>query len=118
MLYEVITYQVKSIFDPDHIAPSAPQNLSGQATSATSTELAWSAASDNIGVAGYEIYRNGTCIDTTSSLSYTDSGLGRNQNYVYVITSYSIHYTKLYENTTLRTVSHPYPLMDLAPATM
>jgi len=42
---------------------------------ASSATLTWSASTDNVGVAGYRIYRNGNQIGSTASLNYTDSGL-------------------------------------------
>jgi chitodextrinase len=44
---------------PDTTKPSAPSNLSGS-TAPGQVVLSWDAASDNVGVTGYRIYRNGT----------------------------------------------------------
>ena len=41
----------------------------------TSIGVRWDASSDNAGVTGYRVYRNGTRIATTTSTSYTVSGL-------------------------------------------
>src|SRR3989344_2451734 len=42
----------------DNIAPSAPGNLMATAVSSSRIDLSWSASTDNIGVAGYKVYRN------------------------------------------------------------
>jgi chitodextrinase len=44
---------------PDSIKPSAPSNLNG-ATGPGQVVLTWDGSTDNVGVTGYRIYRNGT----------------------------------------------------------
>src|SRR5918997_963374 len=55
--------------------PSVPSGMAWTTKTATSIGLKWNASSDNVGVAGYRIYRNGVVVGTTTSLSYTVSGL-------------------------------------------
>ena len=53
----------------DTTAPTAP-TLSASGTASTSTNLSWSGATDNIGVTGYDVYRNGVLVgSTTTALS-------------------------------------------------
>jgi hypothetical protein len=49
--------------------------------------LSWTAASDNIGVVGYEVYRSGeaTPIATVTSLGYTVSGLASGTSYTFEV---------------------------------
>ena len=63
---------------PDSIKPSAPGNLKATAGTGQVT-LTWKASTDNIGVTGYRIYRNGTQVGSVSgtTLTYTDTGLAR-----------------------------------------
>ena len=72
----------------DTTPPSAPGNLTGSATSATTLTLSWTAATDNVAVAGYQIFRNGIPRATTTSLSYNDSGLTPSTQYSYTVTAY------------------------------
>jgi chitodextrinase len=63
---------------PDATPPSAPENLTATAASATSATLAWSPSTDNKAVTGYEVFRGGNLIGSTSgvtSTSYTANGL-------------------------------------------
>lgn len=46
-----------TVTQPDVLAPSVPQNVVASATGNNIT-LAWSASTDNVGVAGYRVYRN------------------------------------------------------------
>ena len=50
-----------------------PTNLTGAATSATSVCLSWTGSTDNIAVAGYRVFRNGSQIGTTTTTSFTDT---------------------------------------------
>ncbi|WP_089909975.1 DUF4082 domain-containing protein [Chitinophaga rupis] len=59
----------------DPAPPTAPANLSASNITANSATLSWSAATDNIGVTAYEIYRNGTLIDTTQGTTIAVSHL-------------------------------------------
>ncbi|KHL92446.1 alpha-amylase [Paenibacillus sp. IHB B 3415] len=73
---------------PDTEAPSVPANLQAAVVNASSALLTWSAATDNIRVTGYEIYRDGIKIGTSPSASYTDSGLSSSTTYEYKVKAY------------------------------
>ncbi len=55
-------------------APSVPTGFTANATGATQVNLNWQASTDNVGIAGYTIYRDGVALTTVtgSSLSYSD----------------------------------------------
>jgi hypothetical protein len=72
----------------DTQAPTVPTNLTGLATSSSQVSLAWSASADNVGVAGYRVYRGGTQIATAAGLSYQDSGLAASTSYSYRVAAY------------------------------
>ena len=72
----------------DTIPPSAPANLNGSAASATQANIGWSASTDNVGVMGYYVYRNGAKIATTQSASYTDNSVAGGTSYSYYVTAY------------------------------
>jgi chitodextrinase len=69
-------------------APSAPATLTATATSSTSAGLSWSASTDDIGVLGYRIYRNGGQVGTSSSTSFSDTGLSPSTSYSYTVVAY------------------------------
>ncbi len=72
----------------DTIPPSVPSGLASSNVSQTSLTLSWTASSDNVGVAGYQIFRNGTQVGTTASTSYTDTGLAASTTYDYSVAAY------------------------------
>ncbi|OKI49208.1 discoidin domain-containing protein [Micromonospora sp. CB01531] len=59
----------------DTTAPTAPTNLTYTQPGSGQIRLAWGAATDNVGVTGYDIYANGTLRAGVngSTLSYSDS---------------------------------------------
>ncbi len=65
----------------DAQAPSVPTGLSSASISQTSFTLNWAASTDNVGVTGYEVFRNGSSIGTPSSTSYNVTGLSANTAY-------------------------------------
>ncbi len=73
---------------PDTIPPSAPVNLFANPVDDTSIELNWNDSLDNIGVAGYRIYRNGDMVGTSTASTFTDSGLDPETEYRYTVRAF------------------------------
>ncbi|MFI1607725.1 cellulase family glycosylhydrolase, partial [Streptomyces griseofuscus] len=69
----------------DTTAPTAPTGLAVSGTTASSVSLKWSASTDNVGVTGYDVYRGSTKVGSTTSTSYTDSGLSASTAYSYTV---------------------------------
>jgi cellulose 1,4-beta-cellobiosidase len=55
---------------------------------ASSAALSWSASTDNVGVAGYRVYRNGVQVGTASGTTFTDTGLSAATQYTYTVAAY------------------------------
>jgi hypothetical protein len=72
----------------DNEPPTAPTNLNARAISDSQVELSWTESIDNIGVVGYNIYRDNVLVDSTSDAAYTDSGLQPRTTYSYFVTAY------------------------------
>jgi chitodextrinase len=73
---------------PDTTAPTTPTGLTASAITSTSLTLSWSAATDNVGVSGYSVFRNGVRIANVSTTSYSDTGLVAATTYSYTIAAY------------------------------
>lgn len=69
----------------DTTAPSAPSGLTASGITQTSVNLAWTAATDNVGVTAYEVFRGSTKIATVSSTSYTAGSLTAGTNYAFSV---------------------------------
>ncbi len=73
---------------PDNEAPSAPMSLEGSSLSGDTASLSWSASTDNIGVAGYTIFRDAQEITKISNTSFVDNGLLPNTTYKYTVNAF------------------------------
>jgi hypothetical protein len=69
----------------DTSAPSVPGNLRVTGTTSSSASLTWSASTDNVGVTGYDVYRDGTLATTVSGTSATVSGLAASTTYQFTV---------------------------------
>ncbi|MFG3336553.1 RICIN domain-containing protein [Streptomyces tendae] len=72
----------------DTAAPSVPGNLSVSDSSSSSVSLSWSASTDDTGVAGYSVLRNGSQVGTVSDTSFTDTGLSASTTYSYAVKAF------------------------------
>src|SRR5205809_542796 len=69
----------------DTTPPSMPSGLTAAATGSTGANLSWSASSDNVGVVGYVVRRNGVQVATPATTSYADTGLSAATTYSYAV---------------------------------
>src|SRR6266581_3747356 len=76
---------VVSTTTPDATPPSTPTGVAATAAGATTINLTWTASTDNIGVTGYIVKRNGTLVATPTSTSYADTGLIPATTYSYTV---------------------------------
>ncbi|NLX21526.1 MAG: CHAP domain-containing protein [Phycisphaerae bacterium] len=67
----------------DTQAPTIPTGLTAQATSPTSVQLNWTVSTDDVGVAGYDIRRNGSVVGSSATASYLDNGASPGTDPVY-----------------------------------
>ncbi|WP_035656473.1 reprolysin-like metallopeptidase, partial [Flavobacterium enshiense] len=68
----------------DTAAPTA-STLSASGTTASSTNLTWTAASDNVGVTGYDVYQNGVLKTTTTATSLAVTSLSSSTSYNFYV---------------------------------
>jgi glucose/arabinose dehydrogenase len=71
----------------DSQAPQPATNLRSTGHTATSVSLAWNAATDNVGVTGYDVYQHGQHMKTVdgSTLATTVDGLASNTEYDWTV---------------------------------
>jgi chitodextrinase len=70
---------------PDATPPSTPQNLTAVAAGATQVNLSWSASTDNVGVTGYRVFRNGGQVGAPTGTSFQDDGVSASTTYSYTV---------------------------------
>jgi chitodextrinase/uncharacterized protein (DUF427 family) len=83
-----VTVTVSNGPPPDTAPPSVPTGLTASAVSSSQINLSWTASSDNVGVSGYRVFRNGTQIATTSATSFTNTGLSPSTTYTYAVAAF------------------------------
>jgi hypothetical protein len=70
----------------DVTPPSVPGSVSGTQVG-TTVELTWSASSDNVGVTGYVVYRDGSEVASPAGTSYVDGSVSVGNSYAYTVTA-------------------------------
>ncbi len=101
---------------PDKTAPQVPAAPSLVAVSQTASSLSWGATTDNVGVAAYNLYRNGSLIGTVNSpLVFGDTGLSSNTKYTYTLSAFDAAGNTSPQSAPLSVTTFSYP--DKTPPT-
>jgi chitodextrinase len=70
---------------PDTESPTAPTGVHTTALTANQVSLGWNAASDNVGVTGYRVSRDGVLLTTTTQTTYNDTTVAAETGYTYTV---------------------------------
>ncbi|MFN8274275.1 MAG: zinc-dependent metalloprotease family protein [Flavobacteriaceae bacterium] len=77
---------VTTLAASDTTAPTAPTSLAASGTTQTTTNLSWTAATDNVGVTGYDVYQGASLIgSTTTATTFAVSGLTASTAYAFTV---------------------------------
>src|SRR5919109_725440 len=95
---------------PDVSPPTAPTGLAVTATTGSSISLSWNAASDNVAVAGYGVYSNGSLVTSTQQTTQTLSGLACGTSYSVSVDAYD----RAVDQVQIRLLEHKRPGPDAA----
>jgi YD repeat-containing protein len=76
----------------DLVPPSAPYSLAGTAVSGTWINLTWGASTDTggSGLGGYEVYRNGAYLSSSTVPSYSDQAATPATSFQYTVRAYDL----------------------------
>lgn len=96
-----------SKFVPDNSPPSIPDGLTASAIAGKKFTLIWNASTDNVGVTGYEVYRNGVLTATTIDTSLILTGLTELTAYAMRVKAFDAqsNYSALSNTLTVNTIS-------------
>jgi chitodextrinase len=72
----------------DTQAPTVPQGLNVTAINAGRVDLTWNASTDNVGVDGYQIFRNGVPLTTSAATNHSDITVQPSTLYAYSVAAY------------------------------
>jgi fibronectin type 3 domain-containing protein len=113
-----LSYASQLIVPPDEAPPSTPSGLAGSANYSQAT-LSWNASTDNVGVAGYNVYRcqppeeghscTGVWIANATSTGYKDSAVAEGTPYNYQVQAFDLanNNSPLSETVSVQTLKSP-----------
>ncbi|GEM44479.1 chitosanase [Deinococcus cellulosilyticus] len=84
-LYGLMNINWFRFLKADTTAPTRPASLAGSNVTSSSVKLSWSASTDNVGVTGYNILKNGSHAGSASGTSFTVTGLAANTSYTFSV---------------------------------
>lgn len=76
----------------DTESPSAPANVTVAGVTNSTVSLVWDVSTDNVKVAGYSVFRNGSYIGWSATADYTDTDLDPSTPYTYTVSAYDLAY--------------------------
>lgn len=78
-----------TVSNGDKQAPATPISMQAAAASQNEVRVSWGASTDNVGVTGYLLSRNGALLATvTSGVAYVDRTVAPNTQYTYQVVAY------------------------------
>lgn len=69
----------------EYEAPTAPTGITVSDTTSSTTNLSWTASTDNIAVTAYDIYKDNILVGTSSITSYMATGLLATTTYLFTV---------------------------------
>jgi len=69
-------------------APTVPSGLSVLSTTASAASLSWAGSTDNVSVAGYNVYSGSTMVATSPGTAATVTGLAPSTSYSFTVRAY------------------------------
>jgi phosphatidylinositol-3-phosphatase len=72
----------------DGTPPSVPGGVAANADGPGSVTVTWSPSNDNVGVAGYDVFRDGTRVGTVTGTTLTDGGVQPSTTYGYTVDAF------------------------------
>ncbi|MGI8952115.1 MAG: fibronectin type III domain-containing protein [Chitinophagaceae bacterium] len=80
-----LSNEASAITQSDKTAPTAPTNLKIVYATNSSISIAWDSSTDNVGIAGYDVFINGTKSYSTAKTNFIANGLQKGQLYSFYI---------------------------------
>jgi parallel beta-helix repeat protein len=94
---------------PDVQAPTTPTGVAADAFSHTDVDVSWSASSDDVGVDGYTVYRDGGAVATVdgATLAIRDGGATPATTHQYTVDAFDAAGNRSAQSTPAATVTTP-----------
>jgi len=84
------SYYAQLVSPPNTVPPTVPTGLAGSSNNPAIVNLTWNPSSDNVGVAGYNVFRDGTQVGTTITPNYQDTGLTGGATHTYSVEAFDL----------------------------
>jgi len=110
----------KRVAGGDTTPPSVPTGLGVSVATSKQLNLAWTASTDNVGVQGYRVYRDGSLAATVGTNAFSDTGLAGGSAHTYTVAALDGAGNASAQSTTaagtatapVRTTTYAYDLAD------
>jgi hypothetical protein len=93
----------------DTTAPSIPTGIGAKATGSSSASVSWLPSADNVGVTGYDVYRNGVDVGTAPGTTFNDSGLQPSSTYNYTVAAFDAAHNTSEQSAAATITTSPAP---------
>ncbi len=102
-------FNISVLVGDDLESPSTSTLLSAIPVAVSQIDLLWTAATDNFSVDGYNVFRDGVPIATTTLLNYSDTGLASSTLYTYSVRAFDValNYSSTSNSIATSTLSPP-----------
>jgi chitodextrinase len=100
-----------TVLPGDSTAPSVPTNVVATATSGILVDVTWSASTDNVGVDGYAVYRDGIEVGTVdgATTTFADGTVAPNTSYQYTVDAFDAAGNRSAQSSPPASVTTPGP---------
>ncbi len=85
-------FKVRTLVGDDLTPPSVPTGLTATPVATTQIDLLWASSTDDYLLSGYQVFRDGSQIATTTVPNYSDVGLTPDTLYTYYVTAFDSFY--------------------------
>ena len=92
--------------------PTVPDPITVTPISPSQIDIQWGTSSDPFGVAGYQIFRDGVQIDTTTQTAYSDTGLQASTTYSYFVRAFDIDGLVSSSSVSVTATTFAVPILD------
>ncbi len=81
-------FTVRTLIGTDTTPPTIPTGLTAVPVATSQININWNPSTDDFSLSGYQVFRDGTQIATTSFTSLSDTGLTPSTTYAYYVTAF------------------------------
>lgn len=111
------TFTTTQQIGEDNAPPTVPAPVTTTPIAPTQIDIEWGASTDSFGVAGYQLFRDGVQIATTTAIIYFDTNLQPETLYSYYLTAFDAAGNVSTSSVTVATTTLALPVVPVATTT-